>query len=97
FDVPGFDNSAMDGYAVRAADVKPGAVLRLIDDLPAGSDPHVEIGAGTAATIMTGAPVPPGADAVGPWEDTERRETEGVARCEPRGAREPAPRWTRPR
>ena len=78
FDVPGFDNSAMDGYAVRAADAKPGAVLRLIDDLPAGSDPQVEIGPGTAATIMTGAPLPPGADAVVPWEDTERRETEVV-------------------
>jgi molybdopterin molybdotransferase len=78
-DVPGFDNSAMDGYAVRAADIDaPGTVLRLIDDLPAGSDPHIEIGPGTAATIMTGAPLPPGADAVVPWEDTERREGEVV-------------------
>ena len=75
FDVPGFDNSAMDGYAVRAADIDaPGTVLRLIDDLPAGSDPQIEIGPGTAATIMTGAPLPPGADTVVPWEDTERRD-----------------------
>jgi molybdopterin molybdotransferase len=78
-DVPGFDNSAMDGFAVRAADIDvPGAVLRLVDDLPAGSDPHIEIGPGTAATIMTGAPLPPGADAVVPWEDTERRGDEVV-------------------
>src|SRR5207244_195323 len=48
----------------------------LVDDLPAGSDPHVTIESGTAATIMTGAPLPPGADAVVPWEDTERRNGE---------------------
>jgi molybdopterin molybdotransferase len=73
FDVPGFANSAMDGYAIRAADTageKP-VVLRLVDDLPAGSAPHIEITQGTAAKIMTGAPLPPGADAVVPWEDTE--------------------------
>ncbi|HLW17804.1 MAG TPA: gephyrin-like molybdotransferase Glp [Actinomycetota bacterium] len=75
FDVPGFDNSAMDGYAVRAADIDtPGTILHLVDDLPAGSDPQIEIGPGTAATIMTGAPLPPGADAVVPWEDTQRRD-----------------------
>ncbi|HVL90344.1 MAG TPA: gephyrin-like molybdotransferase Glp [Actinomycetota bacterium] len=73
--VPGFDNSAMDGYAIRAADTagagdKP-VTLRLIDDLPAGSDPTIPIEPGTAATIMTGAAVPPGCDAVVPWEDTE--------------------------
>ena len=79
FDVPGFDNSAMDGYAVRAADIDaPGTVLHLIDDLPAGSDPKIEIGPGTAATIMTGAPLPPGADAVVPWEETERRDEDVV-------------------
>src|SRR5437763_9089558 len=68
----------MYGYAGLAAYTKPGAVLRLVDDLPAGSDPHIEIGPGTAATIMTGAPLPPGADAVVPWEDTERRGDEVV-------------------
>jgi molybdopterin molybdotransferase len=73
-DVPGFDNSAMDGYAVRAADT-PG-VLKLVDDLPAGVSPSIEISEGTAATIMTGAPLPPGADAVVPWEDTVRGEGE---------------------
>jgi len=73
-DVPGFDNSAMDGYAVRAADT-PG-VLKLVDDLPAGTSPTVSIESGTAATIMTGAPLPPGADAVVPWEDTVRGDGE---------------------
>lgn len=75
-DVPGFDNSAMDGYAVRAADT-PG-VLRLIGDIPAGSHGHVTVEPGTAATIMTGAPLPDGADAVVPWEDTDARD--GTAR-----------------
>jgi molybdopterin molybdotransferase len=77
-DVPGFDNSAMDGYAIRAADTSgaPPAVLRLVDDLPAGTSPAVAIEPGTAATIMTGAPVPVGADAVVPWEDTEKRSGE---------------------
>lgn len=78
-DVPGFDNSAMDGYAIVASDTAPAssdrpAVLRLIDDLPAGSAPTVTVTTGTAAKIMTGAPVPPGADAVVPWEDTEPRD-----------------------
>ncbi|GGB92592.1 molybdopterin molybdotransferase MoeA [Cellulomonas carbonis] len=74
--LPRWDNSAMDGYAVRAADVataEPSApvVLRVVADLAAGSgaEPHVE--PGTAARIMTGAPVPPGADAVVPVEHTD--------------------------
>ncbi|HEX9696809.1 MAG TPA: gephyrin-like molybdotransferase Glp [Actinomycetota bacterium] len=73
--VPGFDNSAMDGYAIRSADTAGAndepVTLRLIDDLPAGSSPTIPIEPGTAATIMTGAAVPPGCDAVVPWEDTE--------------------------
>ena len=75
-DVPAWDNSAMDGYAVRAADVagasREAAVrLPVVADLPAGSAaiPHVD--AGTAARIMTGAPLPPGADAVVPVELTD--------------------------
>jgi len=67
-DVPGFASSAMDGYAIRSADA-PGT-LRLIGDVPAGSVASATIEAGTAAKIMTGAPIPPGADAVVPWEDT---------------------------
>jgi molybdopterin molybdotransferase len=78
-DVPGFDNSAMDGYAIRSADTDGASsssprVLRLIDDLPAGTAPTRDVEPGTAAKIMTGAPVPPGADAVVPWEDTEARD-----------------------
>jgi molybdopterin molybdotransferase len=68
-DVPPFDRSAMDGYAVRAADTRgacPAAPVRLkvVDDLPAGKAPSRRIGKGQAARIMTGAPLPPGADAV---------------------------------
>ena len=60
-DMPAFDNSAMDGYAVRAADVaqaSPGApvLLHVREHLPAGSVPGTAIGPGEAARIMTGAP-----------------------------------------
>lgn len=64
-DVPQGDNTAMDGYAVRAEDVAGAPVsLRVIDDLPAGSVPAVELQPGTAIRIMTGALMPTGADAV---------------------------------
>lgn len=74
--LPAWDNSAMDGYAVRAADVAAAApdrpvVLPVVADLPAGSAELVEVGPGQAARIMTGAPLPPGADAVVPVEDTD--------------------------
>lgn len=70
--VPPFDNSAMDGFAVRGDDVsQPGSVLEVIDDLPAGASPLVEVGEGQAARIMTGAPIPPGADTVVKVEDTD--------------------------
>jgi molybdopterin molybdotransferase len=65
-DVPGFDNSAMDGYAVRAADT-PGE-LRLAGEIIAGASAVQPVEAGTAVRIMTGAPLPPGADAVVPIE-----------------------------
>jgi len=74
-DVPGFANSAMDGYAIRSADTvgasatEP-ALLDLVDDLPAGRAPSVRLSTGAAAKVMTGAPVPAGSDAVVPWEDT---------------------------
>lgn len=62
--VPPQDNSAMDGYAVRAADVQhPGAVLRVSQRIAAG-DAGAPLEAGTAARIFTGAHIPPGADAV---------------------------------
>ena len=63
-DVPPMDNSAMDGYALRRADVPaPGARLRIAQRIPAGSV-GTPLEPGTAARIFTGAPIPPGADAV---------------------------------
>ena len=68
--LPAFDNSAMDGYAVQAADCTPGALLPVKGYLPAGSSTEGQIVPGSAIKIMTGAPVPPGADAVVPFEET---------------------------
>ena len=69
--VPPFANSGVDGFAVRAADVAGApARLRVIEDLPAGRVARRPVEPGTAHRIMTGAPVPPGADAVVPVEDT---------------------------
>jgi len=62
--VPPFDNSAMDGYAVRCADLQPGAVLPVAGKSFAGAHFHGEWPAGSCIRIMTGAPVPVGADAV---------------------------------
>lgn len=61
---PAFDVSAMDGYAVRAADVAPGATLEMIGMAQAGSGFSGTIGSGQCTRIFTGAPVPQGADAV---------------------------------
>ncbi|SEK33298.1 gephyrin-like molybdotransferase Glp [Nonomuraea pusilla] len=70
--LPPFDNSAMDGYAVRAADVAAVPVtLPVIDDVAAGSDELRAVGPGHAVRIMTGAPVPAGADTVIPVEWTD--------------------------
>ncbi len=69
--VPPFPNSAMDGYAVRSQDVRSVPVtLPVNEDVPAGSVPTVPVEPGTATRIMTGAPMPEGADAVVPVEDT---------------------------
>lgn len=63
--VPPFANSAMDGFAVRAADTVDAPVrLKVIGTLPAGTAPDMEIGEGEAVRIMTGAPLPPGADSI---------------------------------
>ena len=71
-DVPPFPNSAMDGYAVRGSDVvEPGAVLTLIGEVAAGQAASEPVGAGQAIKIMTGAPMPEGADTVVKVEDTE--------------------------
>ena len=76
-DIPPFDNSSMDGYAVRAADTASATddqpvSLRITGYLPAGGAPAPEdrVEQGTAFRIMTGAPIPPGADAVVRFEDT---------------------------
>ncbi|MCP5153675.1 MAG: molybdopterin molybdotransferase MoeA [Ectothiorhodospiraceae bacterium] len=72
-DVPGHDNSAMDGYAVRTADTRADGEtrLRVVQRIPAGRVGHA-LGAGEAARIFTGAPLPPGADAVVIQEDCVR-------------------------
>ncbi|MGC5171371.1 gephyrin-like molybdotransferase Glp [Microbacterium sp. DT81.1] len=75
-DIPVFDNSAMDGFAVRLEDVataRPDAPVRLrvVADLPAGTDLDPPLRTGEAARIMTGAPIPSAADAIVPFEETE--------------------------
>ena len=79
FDVPPMDNSAMDGYAVQADDLVGASraapvILQVVGVVAAGELPHREVTAGTAMRIMTGAPVPRGADAVVPFEDTDEAE-----------------------
>jgi molybdopterin molybdotransferase len=74
--VPPLDNSAMDGYALRAKDTSgaqrgSARLLRIIDTVAAGSIPDKEVGPGTAIRIMTGAPIPKGADSVVRFEDTD--------------------------
>ncbi len=72
--LPSFDNSAMDGYAVRACECSNGKCLPLDGYLPAGGKADNELQIGTAVKIMTGAPVPVGADAVVPFEQTEEKD-----------------------
>ncbi|MFB7866355.1 gephyrin-like molybdotransferase Glp [Streptomyces sp. NPDC056069] len=88
--LPPFDNSSMDGYAVRVADVAGAseefpAVLTVIGDVAAGAGGLPEVGPGEAARIMTGAPLPPGAEAVVPVEWTDGGTGGGAA-----GAMRPA-------
>ena len=75
-DLPLFDNSSMDGFAVLAMDTinasKENPIyLKVVADIPAGSPAHTEVSSGTAARIMTGAAIPSGADAVVMVEDTD--------------------------
>jgi molybdopterin molybdotransferase len=74
-DLPRFNNSAMDGFAIRAVDSATAAAssvtLSVIADIPAGSVPTATLAQGQAAHIMTGAKLPAGADAVIPLEDTD--------------------------
>jgi molybdopterin molybdotransferase len=84
-DIPQLDNSAMDGYAVRARDTRGASessprYLVVVGEVAAGSMPTEEVKPGTAIRIMTGAPLPEGADAVVKFEDTDE-----VSRKSPSG------------
>lgn len=82
-DSPPFDKALMDGFAVRTADLagREGewtvAELTVVDEVTAGRMPKVEVGPGQATRIMTGAPVPAGADAVIPVEETQSTPSSG--------------------
>lgn len=86
-DVPPADNSAMDGFAVQAASTRGASpasprVLRVTGQIAAGGRPGGPVGPGEAVRIMTGAPIPPGADAVVQFEDTDeetRRRTQDIS------------------
>jgi molybdopterin molybdotransferase len=74
-DIPLFDNSAMDGFAIRAEDTHASpTTLSVVADIPAGATPTVTLAPGQAARIMTGAQIPAGANAVIPVEDTDVRQ-----------------------
>jgi len=85
--LPNFDNSSMDGYAVRAVDIAQATeetpvILPVVDDVPAGFRSELTLESGQAIRIMTGAPMPDGADAVIPVERTDA----GAERVEIRGS-----------
>ena len=89
-DLPAFDRAAMDGYALRAADVRHApAALEVVGEVRAGEWPALAVGSGQAVRIMTGAPLPEGATAVQQVEKTRR------ARRVPRD--DPRARWPRDR
>jgi molybdopterin molybdotransferase len=80
--IPPRDNSAMDGYAVRAADTRGASqksprFLRVVETVTAGATPRREVKAGEASRIMTGAPMPEGADSVVRFEDTDEIKRQG--------------------
>ncbi len=92
-DNPPWDNSAMDGFAVRWEDIKQEhaiakpVTLKVIEDVPAGKTPTQTVGPGQAIRIMTGAPIPKGADTVIKVEDTEHTpDSVKVFKPEVRGA-----------
>lgn len=95
-DIPPWTNSAMDGYAARAADVRGASEaaprrLRIVEVIPAGSFPARGIGPGECARIFTGAPLPEGADSVIRQEDTNpgvRSQESGVSEIEIRSDRD---------
>jgi len=86
--LPPFANSAMDGYAVRAADVAAASsaapvTLQVIEDIGAGHEPKSTLSAGTAARITTGALLPAGADAIIPVEWTGTDKPQSAQQCPP--------------
>lgn len=77
FDLPQFPNSSMDGFAVRSEDLDDATpedpvILKVVEDIPAGYMPQMVVETGQCSRIMTGAPLPAGADAVVPIEDTDQ-------------------------
>src|ERR671916_420652 len=70
FDSPPFDNSAVDGYALRSADAEVGRTFRVVDEAPAGRPATKSVGEGEAIKIFTGGVIPGGADAVVMVENT---------------------------
>jgi molybdopterin molybdotransferase len=83
-DLPIFDNSAMDGFALRAADINGASrekpiQLKLVAAVPAGARVDSEVAPGTCIRVFTGSPLPAGADAVLMQEDTETRDD--LVRC----------------
>lgn len=81
--LPPFANSSMDGFAIRASESRGASaetpvMLRVVFDIPAGSTPDRQLGIGEAARIMTGAPLPEGADAVIPVEQTDQHWSAGT-------------------
>src|SRR3989441_11551433 len=81
-----WDNSAMDGYAVRAADVGTDVQLQVIETVAAGQFPQRPLGAGEARRIFAGAPLPSGADSVIRQEDAEPGDGTRVRVTDPRDA-----------
>jgi len=71
WEMPAFDNSAMDGFAVRVSDCQAAVSLRITGYIPAGGAATTPLEPGCAIKIMTGAPIPVGCDAVVPVEETE--------------------------
>lgn len=74
--VPAFDRSPYDGYALRSADIAAAGrenpvTLRIVEEIAAGAVSHLPVTEGTCVKILTGAPIPPGADCVEMYEKTE--------------------------
>jgi molybdopterin molybdotransferase len=83
-DLPGFDNSAMDGFAVRFADLRDGVTLRLVGEQFAGLRVDAVVGEGECLRITTGAPMPSGADTVVIKENCSVAGDDVVVRVAPR-------------